>query len=252
MWVRLVAHTPIHVMNEELIAFRIRSNNQNMSAPRVDTMLRSLFEYAHILERFLSMPAHVLEETFAQDAAENGIASEASRDVWLALLALTVDSPPHRLFALKTLFETAQSDEDVRRFRNMAGATDVFGTLEISRREARISELGAALGHSESALAQADEVLAQARGALADSGKALVEANDALARTRADAEKARAHANARMAALDDALAAGRAQIGALERDRAQLTRSLQRLTGSRSWRYTAPFRTLLATMLRRG
>lgn len=129
MWVRLAARAPIHVMSDELTAFRIRHGNQNMSAPRSDTALRCQFEYAQILRRFRAMPAQILEEAFAQDLAEKEIDAKAATDIWLAELALTIPSPAHRLFALETLFETAHSDEDLRRLRDRLGTTDVFGLL---------------------------------------------------------------------------------------------------------------------------
>ena len=129
MWVRLATVSAIHVLSEELTAYRIRDNNQNMSAPRSDTALRSQFEYAQILKRFRMIPVSVLQETFAQDLASNKIDAELTPDVWLAELALTVSSPAHRLFALESLFESANSDEDRRRFRDRAGIVDVFGIL---------------------------------------------------------------------------------------------------------------------------
>jgi len=129
MWVRLATVSAIHVLSEELTAYRIRDNNQNMSAPRSDSVLRSQFEYAQILKRFRMIPVSVLQETFAQDLASNKIDAELTPDVWLAELALTVSSPAHRLFALESLFESANSDEDRRRLRDRAGIIDVFGIL---------------------------------------------------------------------------------------------------------------------------
>jgi glycosyltransferase involved in cell wall biosynthesis len=262
MWVRFAAQAPLHVIDEELIGFRIRSNDQNMSAPRVDTDLRCQFEYARILKRFRAMPADVLEEAFAQDAAEHGIAGEASPDVRLALLALTVPLPPHRLFALETLFETAQSIEDTRRFRALSGATDLFNILEVTGREARLSELRAALARSDGALAQSNEALSQTRSTLAQTESARARTSETLAQTEsalARTDEALTQTRSALAAQDSAMstlnaevAAGHARIGALERETADLTRALHRLTGSRSWRYTAPLRSLLEMLVRRG
>jgi TolA-binding protein len=141
MWVRLSADHAIHVVSEELTAFRIRKDNQNASAPRPDTLLRSQFEYAQILKRYRAMNPVILRETFAEDLAEREIAIDAGPDLWLAELALTIPSPAHRLFAVETLFETARLDVDIHRFRNVAGTTDVFGIAAANERDARISEL---------------------------------------------------------------------------------------------------------------
>jgi len=141
MWVRLAARAPIYLMNDELTAFRIRRDNQNVSAPRSDTELRSQFEWAQILRRFRAMPAQVLEETFAQDLVERKIEVNTVPDIWLAELALTGPHPAQRLFALETLFETAHSNEEIRRLRYRLGTIDVFGIQEARRREARIGQL---------------------------------------------------------------------------------------------------------------
>jgi hypothetical protein len=44
MWVRVSAAHDIHVLHEELTAYRIRAGEANMSAPRPDTRLRSEFD----------------------------------------------------------------------------------------------------------------------------------------------------------------------------------------------------------------
>ncbi|WP_204310215.1 hypothetical protein, partial [Enterobacter cloacae] len=65
MWVRmLVAGRTIHVLPEELTAFRIRAGNANMSAPRRDTFMRSAFETTKILERFAALDPEAFEEAF--------------------------------------------------------------------------------------------------------------------------------------------------------------------------------------------
>ncbi|AMN43208.1 glycosyltransferase [Rhodoplanes sp. Z2-YC6860] len=141
MWIRLAVSAPIHVMSEELTAFRIRRDHQNASAPRPDTELRTAFETAQILKRFRSIPIEVLNEAFAQDLVERKIERNSVSDIWLAELALTIPYAAHRLFALETLFETAHSDEAIRRLRNHLGSVDVFGVHEMRRRDLRIREL---------------------------------------------------------------------------------------------------------------
>jgi glycosyltransferase involved in cell wall biosynthesis len=155
MWVRLNAGHAIHVMAEELTAFRIRKGNKNASAPRPDNMLRSAFEYAHILKRYRVMNPGVLRDALGEDLVERGIAMDGRPDLWLAELALTIPSPAHRLFATETLFETAQSDAEIRRFRDVAGTTDIFGMLAVDARDARISELAGIVSRFEKQLADA-------------------------------------------------------------------------------------------------
>lgn len=180
MWVRLAALAPIHVMSDELTAFRIRGGNQNMSAPRADTALRTQFEYAQILRRFRAMPLPVLEEAFAQELSEKRIDTQGAADIWLAELALTIESSAHRLFALQTLFETAQSDEELRSLRDRMGTIDVFGIAAARRREVQISEF-------EGALAAADAELATLRtqvGELESQARELRESLQSISRSR--------------------------------------------------------------------
>jgi glycosyltransferase involved in cell wall biosynthesis len=180
MWVRLSAGHDIHVMSEELTAFRIRKDNQNASAPRPDTLLRSQFEYAQILKRYRAMNPAILRETFAEDLAERKIAIDASPDLWLAELALTVPSPAHRLFAMETLFEIARDDVDIDRFRNVAGMTDVFGIAAANERDARIAELEGIVLRTEQQLSdrvaeinERDARIAELNGIIARTEKQL-------------------------------------------------------------------------------
>ncbi len=129
MWVRLCTGHDIKIMRDELTAFRILANARNMSAPRRDSILRSQFETAQILRRFRSMNPAVLREIFHSDLMARGLSIEGSHDRWLAELALMVNTPAHRLFALQSLYETAQSDTDFRRLRDLTGDIDLFGTL---------------------------------------------------------------------------------------------------------------------------
>lgn len=207
MWVRMCAHAPFHVLDEELTAFRVRSENRNMSAPRSDTLLRVQFEFAQILRRFRAMSPDLLREVFADDLEAHGLDDASPPDAWLAALALTVPSPAHRLFAAQTLFDRAQSDEDAHRLRDILGRTDIFG-IDAARR----------LG----------DATAQYR-------------RDLTAATRRTGE-----IEARAAELQHTLTSRDTEIGGIklllatqETEATELRRTLDRVLGSRSWRYTA-------------
>ncbi|WP_375415485.1 glycosyltransferase [uncultured Bradyrhizobium sp.] len=168
MWVRLSAGHAIHVMSEELTAFRIRNDNQNASAPRSDTLLRSQFEYAQILKRYRAMDPVLLGQTFADDLTQRGIATDVRPDLWLAELALTIPSAAHRAFALATLYETARLDPELHRLRTAAGATDVFGIAAARERDARITELAAIVAGYEQRLSDTVAELEQSRARIAE------------------------------------------------------------------------------------
>ena len=82
MWIRmLIAGHNIHVLPEELTAFRIRANNANMSAPRPDTLLRSRFETGKILRRFASFDQALFDEVFGDPTTRHIRCSRVARRI---------------------------------------------------------------------------------------------------------------------------------------------------------------------------
>jgi len=129
-WVRLLRKHEIHLMAQELTAFRVRSNNANMSAPRRDTMLRSAFETLHVLEHYRSFPRDLLLEIFAPDLALHDIDTRGPTSMWLAEVAVAAGTPWHALFALDTIFGAAREERDFRRLHELAGMLNVFSFPE--------------------------------------------------------------------------------------------------------------------------
>jgi len=145
MWVRVCIEHEIHIMREEVTAFRILAGNRNMSSPRRDSVLRYHFEYSQILRRYRAMLPDFLREVFRDDFAALRIPTAGNHEVWLAELALTQPGPAHRLFALQTLFETAQTADNAAAFarlREVVGNVDVFG-LEAAARLHALEETAA-------------------------------------------------------------------------------------------------------------
>ena len=130
MWIRMLAFGELHVLPDRLTSFRVRADNQNLSAPRLDTQLRWPFEYAQILRRFLRLDERVVRNAFAETFARHGISSALPLAQSLAELALVANSPSHRAFALETLFAAARTDADFVRLREVTGTVNVFG-LEV-------------------------------------------------------------------------------------------------------------------------
>jgi glycosyltransferase involved in cell wall biosynthesis len=171
MWIRVCAAHDIHVMREEVTAFRIRDDNRNMSAPRLDVRLRGEFEFARVLRNYRAIGADLVREVFAEDLAAAGVPLTPPHDRWLAELALREGSPAHRLFALETLFDIAQNDADLHRLRELAGSLDIFGLLTADeRRDASaekagtVAELAARLRELETASQAREAELAAQRG----------------------------------------------------------------------------------------
>jgi glycosyltransferase involved in cell wall biosynthesis len=126
-WIRLLEKYEIHVMPQELTAFRVRANAANMSAPRPDSMLRSAFEGFQALKRYQRFSRELLSEIFAYDVVVQQIDTNRPTDMWLAELALVAGTPWHRLFALDTMFDAACDERDFARLRELTGAVNVFG-----------------------------------------------------------------------------------------------------------------------------
>jgi len=231
MWVRICAEQDIHVMREELTAYRVLDGHRNMSAPRRDTVLRVAFEFAQILKRYRTMSPDFLREIFADDLAASGISPAGHCDVWLAELALKAASPAHRLFAIETLFEIAHDDAEESRLRAVTGNVDVLGIWSTRERDEQISRLTRALNDTT---AERDEQIRHLTRVLDD--------------TTAERDEQIRHLTR---VLNDTAAERDEHIGRLTRAIAQRddaisekVRTIQALLHSRSWRYTAALRWL--------
>ncbi|MFT3731879.1 MAG: glycosyltransferase [Hyphomicrobium sp.] len=129
MWVRmLVGGSNLWLSSDEVTAFRVRDGARNASAFRRDSQLRVRYEYSRILRWYRTLSDETLKRVFSDDLKSGAVRTENKpKDVWLSEIALTVDLPPHRLFALDTLFDTAESLDDYKRLSDVMGRTDVFG-----------------------------------------------------------------------------------------------------------------------------
>jgi glycosyltransferase involved in cell wall biosynthesis len=124
MWIRmLITGHNIHVLPEELIAFRIRDNNANMSARRPDTLLRSEFGEGKILRHFVTPDPALFDEVFGDGTRGAGVPQSRR----LAELASRSSRLVYLKFALDALYETAQDDDDFDRLRMLTGSVDPLG-----------------------------------------------------------------------------------------------------------------------------
>lgn len=141
MWIRmLVAGCNIHVLPEELTAFRIRANSANMSASRPDSRLGSGYETTKILKRFAEFDIDLFQEVFAE-SIEDVLASDVPVAIRVAQLAWRNPNVVYQNFALGVFYETAATPEDFDRLRTVAGSIDALNILAIEARDHRIKEL---------------------------------------------------------------------------------------------------------------
>jgi glycosyltransferase involved in cell wall biosynthesis len=246
MWVRLCADHEIHIMREELTAFRVRDHNRNKSAPRRDTLLSSQFELAQILRRYRAMDADLLRKTFGDDLAAHAISSDGPPDRWLGELALTASTPAHWLFALETLSETAADDADFARLRDAIGRADIFG---FQAREER-DELGRAKRSMEAELHQQLAARSEYIGALEREHTARNDYIGALEREHTARGDRIVELQREIGMRDQIMAERDRRVAHLDGVIARQDGVLQTLLHSRSWRYTAPLRRLLRSMMR--
>jgi hypothetical protein len=129
-WIQLLEQHEIHVLPDELTAFRVRAGNRNMSAPRRDSVLRSAFEMFEILKRYRRFQPAFLRKIFADDIVRNAVDTSGRTGVWLAEIALTVPSAVHPLFGLDSLYEAATGPKDLARLRELAGTVNAFNGPE--------------------------------------------------------------------------------------------------------------------------
>ena len=136
LWIRICVKHEIHVMQEELTAFRIRDGLQNMSAPRKDTALRHAFEYFQILKHYRKMPRDLVLEIFAQDLAAREILPNYPHELLLAEFASMGKTSTHALFALDTAFEVfATLKGGYDQLIELTGKIDVFNLAAVHRAE---------------------------------------------------------------------------------------------------------------------
>ncbi|MGU3538285.1 glycosyltransferase [Methylobacterium sp. A54F] len=254
MWIRMaMAGHAIHVLPEELTAFRIRDAAANMSAPRPDTMLRSAFELNRVLRRFAHLDPERFETLFGPECPETRGLPVPLR---VADLALRNPGPVYQNLAVDLLHEHASSPADHARLRDLAGQVDAFGLAGIAERDRRITELWVmvharneaiteAAGRHAADIAGRDAALAGRDAALAEQREALSARDQRLAEQAAAIEvgrRALAGAEAEIARIDAIRLASEAEVANRGAMLALAVASRERMRKSLSWRSTAPLR----------
>ena len=101
-WIRLCMSYDIHILPEPLVNFRILKQEANASGNRPEARIRTAWELAHILENYLNIDQYdELVKVFPnlRDYSYKNIDPQILPFL-LVKLAIEVDSPPHRYFAI--------------------------------------------------------------------------------------------------------------------------------------------------------
>lgn len=140
LWIRLCLISDIHVLQEELVRFRVRDNEANASGNRPEIRVRTAFEHAYILNNYLRI--QTTDEFFQIfPAARNRFRGGPDDDLipyYISMLALDVDIPFYTTFAVNTLFDLLGDDRlaakcarlenfNYRDFAELRGRYDVYG-----------------------------------------------------------------------------------------------------------------------------
>ncbi|HLP07357.1 MAG TPA: glycosyltransferase [Opitutaceae bacterium] len=100
LWVRICMRFDIHIIPEQLTAFRVLGCERNVSAPAPATAARSAWELVTVLERYAELPGQEIREIFSDLP---GISEMSMPVLALALEALRIGRPGYRQFGLGLL-----------------------------------------------------------------------------------------------------------------------------------------------------
>ncbi|MHA1279615.1 MAG: glycosyltransferase [Candidatus Helarchaeota archaeon] len=137
-WTRLCMKYEIYIIPENLIKFRVRNDEANVSGQRTESMIRTSWEYAHILKNYLKINSvDILLKVFPEAAEYKDIDSDSIPFV-LAMLAWKTGRKSHQEFALDVLAEQLSNREIAKRlaanfgfryidFIGLTGRCDLYG-----------------------------------------------------------------------------------------------------------------------------
>ncbi len=111
-WVRVCLKYNIHIMQKNLIKFRIRNDDTNASGYNTSNLIRYNWEYKHILNHFLSIES--FDEFLNIFPNAKSIACAESSELipfYIAKLALNCNSDVHKLFGVDTLINLLNDKE---------------------------------------------------------------------------------------------------------------------------------------------
>ena len=105
-WLRLLIHyqkSPIHILQEELILFRILNNERNTSTPRPSAMARQQWELTKILPHYLKILSLADYQKIFKQAAMHFTDAELI-PFYIAQHALNDLKTPYRFFGMETVY----------------------------------------------------------------------------------------------------------------------------------------------------
>ena len=104
LWVRLIKSCDVQVVPDKCVSYRIRHGAGNLSAPVVDSIIRSANEHYLILRRFFDdLPESLFQEAFADLLVRPGFTGEIEHQCEVAFLYAKSTMPMARVIGIERL-----------------------------------------------------------------------------------------------------------------------------------------------------
>jgi hypothetical protein len=140
MWIRLCRYFEIHVLDDELTAFRVLDDNRNASAATLEVRVRGAWEMSRVLDLYLGLDRQSFHLIFPGSAPED---SWKGVDWLVAEQALLMNTPVHSAFALHTLYRELEACDDERQFAEFIRLTGVHDVHNLRTIDALVSQITA-------------------------------------------------------------------------------------------------------------
>jgi len=106
LWIRLLKRHDIRFLQEPLIHYRIRANQQNLSGARVEYQIRSSNEYLFLMRRFFDdVPLELFREAFARELRRPDCSSPDEAACEQVFLLLQGPFPMQKIVGLERLYD---------------------------------------------------------------------------------------------------------------------------------------------------
>lgn len=138
MWIRLCQCFDIHVLADELTAFRVLDDDRNASAATLEVRARGAWEMRHVLDRYLGLDRASFDSIFPGHAAGD---IRKSVDRLVAEQALRMNTPVHSAFALDTLYRELGACVDEHQFAEFIRLTGVHDVHNLRIIDALVTQV---------------------------------------------------------------------------------------------------------------
>mgnify|MGYP001220161347 CR=1 FL=1 len=197
MWIRLSLKYSFHILDDELVKFRVRDDEKNASASNVNNYTRSRFERLHIITHFLKIDDTEFFLKIFPDAEKYGTLKLDMIPYFLARIAYESNHDWKQMWALNELYELMQSKGYVEKLKNdynfrfadfieMSGQSDFFKLRAILEKNEAIHSKNEGIVKRDEAIRSKNEGLARRDKTIRSKDKSIREKNRIISRMKSD------------------------------------------------------------------